>query len=1739
MKYLLAFIAINLATLAAYSQLVHPDHVDGQLFWRVKPNEQAVFPDSLLAVYQIEAVEAPFQKLNPKRLKGKHAIGMLHRTYRIRFNNHQLVDDLADYLVSLGETEFVEKVPLVKTFYTPNDPQFGSQYNLATINATGAWNLSFGNPNVRVAVVDDAVLTSHQDLAPSIWVNPGEVPGNGIDDDGNGYVDDVGGYDVADNDNNPMPPLASATSSVYTHGTHCAGIVGAATDNATGIASIGFGLKIIPVKCNNDATPGPSLPAAYDGVTYAISVLPEVMSLSWGGPAFSATNQLLMDVAYANDIIVVAAAGNSNVNTPMYPASYNHVISVAATDQSDVRASFSNYGATIDVCAPGVGILSTLAGNNADYGNLSGTSMACPLVAGLCGLMKSYNPAKTVDQIDSCLQATADNIDLQNPSFIGQLGAGRVNALAALMCVSGTPVANFILDTDEPCPGQNVQFTDQSYGSPTAWAWEFPGGVPSTSSLQNPLINYPTPGTYPCSLIVSSPAGIDTMIYNDITVALPSATLSGGGLINPSSPAFLTVAFTGAAPYSFVYTDGTTNYPVTGVSTNPYTFTVNPAVTTNYTLVGMSSSQCTGTVSGSALVTVSQGCAASFNFQDILGGTLQDNPLAVKQTPDCGYVLAGGSYSFGSQLYNAFLSKYDQNGVFQWYKSYNAGLDFAVFNDVVPVSNGFAAVGTLIGNGLGRIWVVKTDLNGVVQWEQTVQYIGGGGFTNGDAWGIVEMANGDLAITGTARHLNFNDFGRIFARLNGTTGNVIWETNFQVNDYEFGRSITTTAGQGLVSAGFSRSFGVTAGLYDMSLVERSGTGALLWSKNYGSTQNDYAYGHVKLPDEGYIVVGKTEGFSASISDIMAIRTDSAGNLIWAKTYARAAADVAWDIVPGCNGKYFIGGSSRSPGDGNDGLLFQIDTLGNVLWANTIGGQLDDGDRFGIGATGDCGCVVTMSTLSFGVGENDMLILKTDSMGNASCHTAPVTLTVTNISPGTFNANPAATGNAATSPNFTPFENTHTPSSPDSVCDACGFPVADFDYVTNVMSLATFDASVNGVSWAWDFGDGSPIDTMVNAVHVYPGAGTYTITLIVSSPCGSDTVSKTVAISGLNECLHVYQPGPVNGVDASVFSRDDARNTNYGNSTILNIITWTWSGNPGTARQFQQFDLSRICNSANLLDARYSAYFNQSQSSQSHSGANAATLYRCTAPWDEYSLTWLSQPPTTTVNSIPVPQMFGTNDLLNHNVTPLFQDLITGPNYGFMWRHNVEGTYRRNRFMSSDWTIQAERPKLELRFDPIFAHATIQPTGTKDTTICPGDSVQLNLSGYLNASTTSGPSVATQYLWVPSTGLSCDTCPNPMASPDSTITYRAVAYNCPSCADIDTVRINVSQVWVEAPNQILCAGDSVQMAAYHPVPGTDFTWTPTATIFPPNVQNPLAFPTTPTWYTVVAVDTVNNCTTSDSALVLTGTPSQLPTLIGDTTIPCNQGTIVFPLNPDFTPIGNNYYEWNLIPNITPDPNSPSSDAIINTNIYPVTYQYELSVTNEFGCVTVDSVDVTVDCVILPSALIAFTGESVSDGNFLKWITEPGLEISRFELERSADGSVFEQLHVRDPQLDQGVSQNYGFTDRSPLQGNNFYRLNALDQNGGSLFSETILLNKDLEMLVSLHPNPAKGMVRLKADRVLNGAQVRILTISGQTVLEAKDLAGQHVSLDCSRFARGAYFLELEEAGKVYRFKLMLQ
>ncbi|MDZ4844543.1 MAG: S8 family serine peptidase [Chitinophagales bacterium] len=433
LKPLLFTVLFFLITNRAFPQTIDSLFVDGALYAKLYDTSSAhldlVSPplNALVQTYGLDTLYWPFRLLNSVPL---------HQTYRLQFSDISNVDSLIQELEALPMIEYAEKVPLVTNNFEPNDLHPNQAQYLSRILAEQAWNITKGSTQIVVAVIDNGVRLTHEDLAANIWINPGEIPGNGIDDEGNGFIDDINGFDVADNDNNPNPPLGIAGNSDFNHGTHCAGIVSATTDNGKGIASIGFNLKIMPVKTVSNTGNGRSLTHAFEGVSYAMRSGADVISMSFGGEFSQSqirTITNLMNAGFNAGIVLVAAAGNENVNVPFVPASIPNVISVGATNSNnDQKASFSNFGTTVDVMAPGVNIFSTLGNANNSYGFLSGTSMACPLVAGLAGLILSVNPGFTPTQVNDALINGCDNIIAQNPGFNGQIGAGRVNAQKTL-----------------------------------------------------------------------------------------------------------------------------------------------------------------------------------------------------------------------------------------------------------------------------------------------------------------------------------------------------------------------------------------------------------------------------------------------------------------------------------------------------------------------------------------------------------------------------------------------------------------------------------------------------------------------------------------------------------------------------------------------------------------------------------------------------------------------------------------------------------------------------------------------------------------------------------------------------------------------------------------------------------------------------------------------------------------------------------------------------------------------------------------------------------------------------------------------------------------------------------------------------------------------------------------------------------------------------------------------------------
>ena len=347
--------------------------------------------------------------------------------------------------------EYAEPDYLARPAAVPNDPLYSDQWGLEKIGAESGWDVTTGVISVTIAILDSGIDLSHEDLSGQLWTNPGETAGNGVDDDGNGLVDDVHGWNFLTN--------SGDLTDENGHGTQVAGVAAAASNNGSGVAGVCWNCRVMVVKIMQ-ASGTVNYSDIATGVAYAAGQGAQVINLSLGGYADSETLRTAIESAAATAVIA-AGAGNDDTLTPFYPAAYPEVIAVAATDQTDTRASFSNYGSWVDVAAPGVEIKTTFAGNDS-YGSENGTSMSSPFVAGLAGLLTSQYPDWSPALVRQHIINTATSVDGGNPDYAGLLGQGRINAGDALTTdpQPGMEVTAWALDGEDgalPEPGESYQ----------------------------------------------------------------------------------------------------------------------------------------------------------------------------------------------------------------------------------------------------------------------------------------------------------------------------------------------------------------------------------------------------------------------------------------------------------------------------------------------------------------------------------------------------------------------------------------------------------------------------------------------------------------------------------------------------------------------------------------------------------------------------------------------------------------------------------------------------------------------------------------------------------------------------------------------------------------------------------------------------------------------------------------------------------------------------------------------------------------------------------------------------------------------------------------------------------------------------------------------------------------------------------------------------------------------------------
>jgi subtilisin family serine protease len=451
-------------------------YVNGALtrFYRL-PNSV----NSVLSTYSIKSVEGLILgKITPKAIE----FG-LDRIIVIYFNSEVDIHKVIRDLEATGMFEYVEPWFIYKMDIIPNDPLISNQWHLPKIQAFNAWDITKAD-GIVVAAIDGGVAWDHPDLGGIIWNNLGEDANgngktlifngstwvfdsgdlNGVDNDGNGFIDDLIGWDFYGNDNNPKPNPCDATYD--DHGTHVTGIISAWTDNGVGVAGEAWNAKAMALQTGACGY----IYNAINGTYYAANKSADITNHSYGGSGYNNSARTALLYARSMGANNYAAAGNQGIDvgvSPRYPCCYNDAtICVAATNQNDQKPSWSNYGSCVDVSAPGDPVYSTAwnsSSNSFTYAAYSGTSMASPSAAGVGAMIKAANPSLSVDEVDSILICSTDNIDALNSSYAGKLGSGRVNMFKAVRMAkfAGVSVLSVRVDDSNYNNNQRAEVGEQ------------------------------------------------------------------------------------------------------------------------------------------------------------------------------------------------------------------------------------------------------------------------------------------------------------------------------------------------------------------------------------------------------------------------------------------------------------------------------------------------------------------------------------------------------------------------------------------------------------------------------------------------------------------------------------------------------------------------------------------------------------------------------------------------------------------------------------------------------------------------------------------------------------------------------------------------------------------------------------------------------------------------------------------------------------------------------------------------------------------------------------------------------------------------------------------------------------------------------------------------------------------------------------------------------------------------------
>jgi serine protease len=437
MKYILTIILLLSAVIGVWAE---PPTIPGQLVLKLKPGATLASVLPTLPALGATGLSQKFPHATPPNSEVIGSVD-LGRVYQIQVPTSTNLVKTRAALLATGSVEYVEPLYIREPLCQPSDPLADStnyaQYYLRLIKAYRAWDITKGDTTMVIGITDTGMRPTHEDLVHQIKYNYAD-PINGLDDDNDGYIDNFRGWDMANGNNDPTYNDDHAT-----HGSQVAGVAAAQTDNGKGVAGVGFRCKFLPIQVFAGTATGTF--AGYEGIIYAADHGCKVINMSWGGAGgYSRFEQDVCTYAAVNkDAVLVAAAGNTNAELTFYPASYDHVLSVAATDGSDAKADFATYSRNVGIAAPGAemrvvnGLYTySYAGNvDSDYWVGTGSSFATPQVAGAAALVRVRFPQLTAEQVQAQLRQSADTAIYSlpaNAAYRGKLGSGRLNVARAV-----------------------------------------------------------------------------------------------------------------------------------------------------------------------------------------------------------------------------------------------------------------------------------------------------------------------------------------------------------------------------------------------------------------------------------------------------------------------------------------------------------------------------------------------------------------------------------------------------------------------------------------------------------------------------------------------------------------------------------------------------------------------------------------------------------------------------------------------------------------------------------------------------------------------------------------------------------------------------------------------------------------------------------------------------------------------------------------------------------------------------------------------------------------------------------------------------------------------------------------------------------------------------------------------------------------------------------------------------------